>query len=128
MKLSTIIDCHRILTSMKQNYYPSSMMYTLIHNVRMLTPVVEDFNKAKNAIIEKYANRDEEGNIIETDKGVTIPVKVRAEFQNELDSLLDTDTDITFDKVDKDSLKLCGTGNYNSLNMEQLMMIEDYMM
>lgn len=128
MKLSTIIDCHRILTSMKQNYYPSSITYTLIHNLRNLIPVVEDFETAKMALIEKYANRDEKGNIIETDKGVTIPIKVRAEFQNELDSLLGTDTDITFDKVDKDSLKLCGTGNFNSLNMEQLMMIEDYMM
>lgn len=126
MKLSEIVDCHRILTSMKQKYYPGPVMFPLIHNLRNLTPVVEDFEQAKNAVIDKYAKRDENGNISETANGVLI--RDRVGFQNEMNALLNTETNIVFDKVDKDSLDLCGTSKFDELNMEQRMMIEDFMM
>lgn len=125
MKLSEIIDCHRILTSMKQKYYPGPVMFPLIHNLRNLTPVVEDYNLARNAIIDKYAKRDENGNVSETVNGVLI--KDRTGFQNEMNALLNTETEIAFDKIDKDSLDICGTEKFDELNMEQRMMIEDYM-
>lgn len=104
MKLSEIQRIYVELTSDKNSTkrplidksLPMKIGFIIQRNLKKMEPIIDDFDKARQKLVLKYAQRDEDGNVISNGAGV--PISNSFQFNRELDDLLDTEVELEFDK------------------------------
>lgn len=122
MKAIEIRNSYLALKTLREKTLPGSMALVILRNIRKMEDVMSDMEKTRNDIIDRYAERDEDGNLI-TD-GDSVKVTDVKSCTEELENLGDTEIDITLDTVRMSDFEKCGTDKYDALTLDEVMGIE----
>lgn len=131
MKTIDIINCYTILKNCLANNarkIPSEVYIVLLRNFKKLGPVAEDIDTAQRPIMEKYAKKDEDGNIIFRDGNLFDVEENVEEYGKEWSALLQTEIEVIFDKMPLEALKRCDEERFDPLTQEEIAMIAEYML
>ena len=90
----------------------ASAAFRLSRIIKDLSSIIEDKSKAEKKIFDKWAQKDESGNFVlaKTESGEIIENSVvlldANEFNSEMESLLNIENTINYEKLNFDDLKL----------------------
>ena len=86
--------------------------FRLTRIIKELSSIVEDKSKLEKKLIERYTQKDEEGNptqVLNEDGSVVegaVNITNPDEFQNEMSNLMEIENEIPYDKINFEDLKL----------------------
>lgn len=86
--------------------------FRLTRIIKELSSIVEDKAKLEKKLIEKYTEKDENGNptLVYNQEGQVVDGAVNLtnpeEFQNEMSNLMEIENEIPYDKINFEDLKL----------------------
>lgn len=91
------------------------LAFKVIKFVKKVETESEFYNKKYYEIIQKYAEKDSEGNVVQNGEGIKIKSEDVSDFNNELEKLNDVDVEkpvITFSIDELNKCDLTGNGLY----------------
>jgi len=127
MKLKDIIDCNESLKALKDKRLPISVSLIISRNFKKLAPVMEDYEEKRSLLIQRYAKRDENGEMI-THKNDSVQIGDPDAFIREMDELTSTEIEVIFDKIPQVSLDRCEEEKYDRLTVDEVGVIDEYML
>lgn len=90
----------------------ANVAFRLMRIIKEISSIVEDKNKMEQIIINKYAEKDENGNLTQTkdENGNTIEGGVTIadmnSFSKEMSNLMETENEIEYDRINFEDLNL----------------------
>ncbi len=90
----------------------ATVAFKLMKIIKEITSLIADRKKMEQLIINKYAEKDESGNIVQVkdDKGVVVEGGVKitdmTAFSNEMSSLMEMEIEIGYDCINFEDLNL----------------------
>jgi hypothetical protein len=105
-------DTINLINYLLDKELPSSVAFRLMKIVRDLTPIIDDKSKLETKILEKWLDRDEDGNPIKPldNNGNPIPdsfkVKDVSLFNKEMYEFMEIEHELIYEKIDFESLGL----------------------
>ena len=99
VSLGEIINAFPFLNKISNNSFVGKDAFKIARLVREITKEYELFEKSRKEIIEQYAERDSENNIIIEDNNVKIPLHLRDECNTKLEELLNERVDVNIEKL-----------------------------
>jgi hypothetical protein len=110
MNILTLINAAKVFNQVAQTKISSKLAYKIMKLCKSAAVDEEFYNNKKNEIINEYAVRDENGQIVVSDDGmISIQEDKIADAQNALNNLNDIEVDapnIKFTLAELDELKL----------------------
>jgi hypothetical protein len=94
MKLFELLNAQPTLVSLSSKKLPAKLAYAVSKNLRLITPELQDFEKARIALLEQYGKLNEETHTYD------IPEDKKAQVDAEFNTLVNTDVDLTPFQVD----------------------------
>lgn len=128
MKLSNekILNTINILGNLNNTQLPIKLAYAISKNINKIDIELKTYNDEKVKLINKYAEKDKEGNVISDEHGhIIIEEKHKEDWNNDISELLSIENEIDIHKIQLDDLL---NANYNISPAELSMidfMIED---
>lgn len=116
MKLGEIQKIYAELNGINSKKLPLKVGFIINRNLKKMQSVIEDLDKARNEAIEKYAERDDKGNIVQSENG-GIRITDATAFSNDMAEVLETDIEIEFDKFTMEDLEKCESDGYDKLTV-----------
>ena len=98
MTLNDAIGLVPILRQLMSKNFKGSVSFKIGRLVRELDKELKLFEKEREKLIEKYAEKDEKGNLIFTRKNVKILNTIQ--FNKEMEELLSNELNINAEKID----------------------------
>ena len=101
-----------IINMLLDKELPASTSFKLMKIVRDLTPIIDDKSKLETKILEKWVERDSEGNVIRPydNDGNVIPDSFRVKdvnlFNKEMFDFMDFEHELPYEKIEFESLGL----------------------
>ena len=111
LKNIEIINAMSGLIKLRKLELPTKVSWNINKNMKRLTSVIQDYYDAEKILIEKYAEKDEDGKVKISDKGqykVTENAKEFSEKMNELYQLEDTIDILTIQLSDLEKYEIDG--------------------
>ncbi|MDD7793702.1 hypothetical protein [Clostridium sp. 'White wine YQ'] len=124
MKLSNerIINDAAKLKEIAQKQLPIKVSYALAKNIAKIDSELKIYNKEREKLIDKYAEKDEKGNIISYENGnIKIKYDCIEDFNKDNKELLEIENEIEIHQFNFSLLD-----GYNNISAAELMAI-DYM-
>jgi hypothetical protein len=110
MNILTLMSAAKVFNQVAQTKISSKLAYKIMKLCKSVAVDEEFYNNKKNEIINEYAVRDENGQIVVSDDGmISIQEDKIADAQNALNNLNDIEVDepnIKFTLAELDELKL----------------------
>lgn len=129
MKLIEAMNTLNLLQSLSGKAYPVKLSYAIALNISRLSDAVGPAEKQRIQVIEKYAEKDENGEAIIKDGNFCVPDEARDEMTAEVEQLLSEDVEIKLHKVKGEYLESIEGDKYDPLTPGILValrfMIED---
>lgn len=128
MKLSNekILNTINVLGNLNNTQLPIKLAYAISKNINKIDIELKTYNDEKVKLINKYAEKDKEGNVISDEHGhIIIEEKHKEDWNNDISELLSIENEIDIHKIQLDDLL---NANYNISPAELSMidfMIED---
>ena len=116
-----IQDMYSKLHEINNKKLPTKLMFIISRDIKKAAEVVRDIDNSKNDLIDKYAERDKDGEIVGSkDGGTMISAKNIKKFYEELDQVLDVDIEISFEKVKMADIERCEEDCYDNLTVDEI--------
>ena len=128
MKLSNekILNTINVLGNLNNTKLNIKLAYAISKNINKIDIELKTYNDEKAKLINKYAEKDKEGNVISDEHGhIIIEEKHKEDWNNDISELLSIENEIDIHKIQLDDLL---NANYNISPAELSMidfMIED---
>ena len=128
MKLSNekILNTINVLRNLNNTQLNIKLAYAISKNINKIDIELKTYNDEKAKLINKYAEKDKEGNVISDEHGhIIIEEKHKEDWNNDISELLSIENEIDIHKIQLDDLL---NANYNISPAELSMidfMIED---
>lgn len=123
MKTSKIVTIYNSLQKMQEKKLPVRLSLILYRNLQKIKSIAEKAEEERVALIREYAEKDDSGNPI--DDGGRFHIPDADSFMKEMDELLNTEVDVTFDKLSMKDIERCDEEEkFDSLTMEEIGAIE----
>ena len=128
MKLSNekLLNTINVLGNLNNIQLPIKLAYAISKNINKIDIELKTYNDEKVKLINKYAEKDKEGNVISDEHGhIIIEEKHKEDWNNDISELLSIENEIDIHKIQLDDLL---NANYNISPAELSMidfMIED---
>ncbi len=105
IRLNDILNSIPIFREISNKSLPIKTAYQLARLIRELDRESTTFDESRRKIIEKYAERDENGEFKQTDEGnvIIMPEQINA-CNQEMAELLDTEIEINVEPIEIESL------------------------
>lgn len=105
IKLNDVVNSTDTFTKIMQQSFKGSLAFKIARLARELDKEMQTFNSERQKIIEKYGEKDKDGNVITDDKGIVkFDNSKIQELNNEFNTLLDTEIEINADKLPMDNI------------------------
>ena len=127
MKLKSIIDCNESLKVLKDKKLPISVSLIISRNYKKLAPIIDDYEEKRMALIERFAKRDENGEMVAHGSD-SIQIGDPDAFIKEVKELENVDIDVTFDHISEEALNRCEEIQFDALTVEEVGVIDEYML
>lgn len=119
MKLREIIESKDVLAQLNQSKGMTGVVaYRIGKNIKMLDAELEEYDKARIHILEKYSNKDDKGNPIIENNNYDIDQENLAQALNEINDLLDEESTLDLKKVSIEDISIA------NLSPKEMMAIE----
>lgn len=101
MKLSNekLVNSIGVLSKLTNMELPIKLSYAISKNITKIDRELTTYNKERQKLIEKYGEKDEEGNL-ETKEDGTINILDIDSFNNDLKEILDIETELDIHLID----------------------------
>lgn len=99
-----IISANPVFTKILQHEFTGKQSFMISRVLRALNTETESFNKTREEVLRKYAETDEDGEIIISDGNVKIRDGEMESFQNEINELLYAELDVDVKPIPVDWL------------------------
>lgn len=100
VKLNDVVNATEAFNKIMQQPVKGSLAFRIARLARELNKEMQTFNEERQKILQKYAKRDENGELITLENGnVTFDNDKLAEVNTEFDSLLNTELEINAEKI-----------------------------
>lgn len=99
-----IISANPVFTKILQHEFTGKQSFMISRVLRALNTETESFNKTREEVLKKYAETDEDGEIIVSDGNVKIRDGEMESFQNEINELLYAELDVDVKPIPVDWL------------------------
>lgn len=121
MTNNEIIQCIKVLESISKYKLPIPIMWKISKNIKIFQDIFKIYEQQRLNIINHYACRDEDGNILEDENGVKFPsANIRSSCAREINELLMQDNVLTINKIKLEDLTTCDDERYDALDIEQV--------
>ena len=121
-----IVNTINTLGNLNNTQLPIKLAYAISKNINKIDIELKTYNDEKAKLINKYAEKDKEGNVISDEHGhIIIEEKHKEDWNNDISELLSIENEIDIHKIQLDDLL---NANYNISPAELSMidfMIED---
>lgn len=104
MKLYQIENVYQSLTKLLTKELSIKTSYKLSKLGKLIIDEYKLFEETRMKIIDKYGDKDEEGNIIQNDNKITIPKENLDSFNKEFNELMDIEVKFDFEPISIDKL------------------------
>lgn len=122
MKASEIESIYYALKTVKDKRLPVKVGLAVGRNLKKATEVCRDIWDKRNELIDRYAEKDEDGENVKTEQGIAL-ADVES-FTSEVNDLMSADITIEFDKVTMEDIEKCDTEQFDSLTGEEATALE----
>lgn len=125
MKASEIQRVYQGLMGIRAKRVPVKMSFILSRNLRKLEEIVQDIETKRNDLLQAYGEKDEDGKLKVGDNNeMTVPAQDVPKFMSDWSDILNTDIEITLDKLSMDDVEKCDQDGYDSLTVEEVEALE----
>lgn len=121
MKAKEIEKACNSLVFIKQKRFPIKMNLILGRNIKKLDEANKDIQEQRDALIERYCERDEKNNPVYENGRIRL---ANMAFWDEEKELKDTDIAIDLEKISMDDIERCDEDKFDSLTVEELSALE----
>ena len=105
VKLNDIVNATETFNKIIRQPFKGSLAFKIARLARELDKEMQTFNTERQKIIQKYGEKDENGELVVDEKGLVNFDKTNLkEINEEFDSLLNTELEINADKLPMDSI------------------------
>lgn len=106
LKISQIINSTEVLRKLSGEKFKAKLSWAITRILKAADNEIKEFNDTRYELIQKYGEKDENGNLITDDQGnVKINANGIADFSNQLNELLDTTVEINANKIKMSDLE-----------------------
>ena len=100
-----VVIANQILNKLKQNYFNGKVAFVLARVIREIQKENEIFELTRMEIINRYADKDEEGNLLQTENGsIHIAEDQLPECNGELSDMLSTAIELNIEPIKEEWL------------------------
>lgn len=100
-----VVIANQILNKLKQNYFNGKVAFVLARIIREIQKENEIFELTRMEIINRYADKDEEGNLLQTENGgVHIAEDQLPKCNSELSDMLSTTIELNIEPIKEEWL------------------------
>ena len=92
--LKDIVNNIQFITELSRQMMPARAAYKVGKLLRKLTDEFNDYNSQRQKVVEKYALRDEQGNMVISDGNIQFNSESYSLFEKEFQDLIDTEVEI----------------------------------
>ena len=119
IKLNDVVNATETFNKIMQQSFKGSLAFKIARLARELDKEMQTFNEERQKIIQKYGNKDENGElIIDKNGNVKFDNANIEEINQEFSSLLETELEINADKLPMDSIDNFEITPQEMLNIE----------
>jgi len=119
IKLSDVVNATGTFNKIMQQSFKGSLAFKIARLARELDKEMQTFNEERQKIIQKYGNKDENGELIIDENGnIKFDNANIEEINQEFNSLLETELEINADKLPMDSIDNFEITPQEMLNIE----------
>lgn len=114
-------DIQRIYTELGNTLgkrLPMKVGFIINRNIKKMQPIIDDLNKARDEAVDKYGERDADGNLVIGENG-SIKIPDAVAFTEAMAEVLDADIEIEFDKFSMEDLEKCELDGYDKLTVAE---------
>lgn len=105
IKLSDVVNATETFNKIMQQSFKGSLAFKIARLARELDKEMQTFNSERQKIIQKYGEKDENGELkIDENGNVKFENSKIQEINDDFSSLLNTDLEINADKLPMDSI------------------------
>ena len=122
MKIKTETIVNFIESGLAFKNYPTSMAYKMLLNKKACDAVYEAYNEQRRVLIDKYAEKDEEGNPVIVDKHFQIADS--ESWNKEIAELLGEEIEVPITKIPASMLDKCEPPHFDTLSVPELALID----
>lgn len=106
VKISELLNSTETLQKLSQKDFKAKLAWSVARLLKAADSEIQDFNKTRMNLIEKYGEKDENGELVTDEKGnCKIEDDMIAEFTSELNELINTEVEINANKIDIELLE-----------------------
>lgn len=88
----------------------ATVAFKLMRIIKEITSIVDDKNKMEQRLINKHAEKDEDGNVVQVknDNGEVVGVNIKnmEAYMADISNLMDVENEIGYDKINFEDLNL----------------------
>lgn len=100
-----VVIANQILNKLKQNYFNGKVAFVLARVIREIQKENEIFELTRMEIINRYADKDEEGNLLQTENGsIHIAEDQLPKCNSELSDMLSTTIELNIEPIKEEWL------------------------
>lgn len=100
-----VVIANQILNKLKQNYFSGKVAFVLARVIREIQKENEIFELTRMEIINRYADKDEEGNLLQTENGgIHIAEDLLPKCNSELSDMLSTTIELNIEPIKEEWL------------------------
>ena len=119
IKLNDVVNATETFNKIMQQSFKGSLAFKIARLARELDTEMKTFNEERQKIIQKYGNKDENGELIVDENGnVKFDNTKLEEINQEFNSLVETELEINADKLPMDSIDNFEITPQEMLNIE----------
>ena len=119
IKLNDVVNATETFNKIMQQSFKGSLAFKIARLARELDTEMKTFNEERQKIIQKYGNKDENGELIVDENGnIKFDNANIEEINQEFSSLLETELEINADKLPMDSIDNFEITPQEMLNIE----------
>lgn len=126
MTVNEIIKIFDCVNEIKDKKLPIKISLILIRNLKKLKEIMEDIEDKRTEIINKYADRDEKGQLILNKKDQFQVSNNITNFENDLKELFNTQIKIQFDKFSIEDIEKYDENKFDSLTMNEVEILQNF--
>lgn len=105
IKLGELVNSTEVLQKLSQTELKAKLSWSVTKLLKAADKEMQDFNEARMNLIQKYGEKDENGELItDENKNCKIPEAGLQEFSTELNELVETEIEINVNPLNIDDL------------------------
>lgn len=102
------------MKEIEKKNFPVKVSFVLARNQKTIADILQTLEGQRKKLCEKYAERDENGNIKTEDNAYVI--RDVQSLKKEYQELLEIETELELQKIEEADLEKCGEGKYDAIS------------